>query len=549
MLINVAEMPREVADVRHKDQHAAAERAPPLAASSASEGATVSWEARAGRNRSTLCCRTCFCYSGHCRFKGAKQESSRGDMSTPATSCLSESPQERLFPEIAKKTSMQPFNEGRRHAKLGTGLMELSFWSWLCGDSSGVLLRQRIPEVALFCGCRLEAWYHNVRGMVAERPLGSVSSLLERFKEVSEGPDRPIAILRHESKGNPREGIPGGTIVPVLLSLQRFTEILREVVEGRIVTLQSGSLSGVWTLQSYVEPRYGLRFLSVYTCDAQLEEKHDAFSQPFQKCYTLEGVSPEPWKGRSEKFRLDAPQLDAIESKTLGIVRYAHRFHKIDLEGILLEFVVDQSGRLAVHACWSASICNARESRRFRSAWPEKQGRVQEVPRTFNVPRLEESFEMDWDDTLEEPQGFEGEKVSVDDSKQNAHAVGRARNFPALLLEFWQGDTFLGEASFGRECTASSSGLRTLNILPLGHAPPLRSDGRKLMADGAGKAIAVVSLRPSEEGRDLLTFKLGRAEGLPVIDHEEKVQAVLWNLGCNAFVGNVEYAPTDPIRP
>ena len=69
------------------------------------------------------------------------------------------------------------------------------------------------------------------------------------------------------------------------------------------------------------------------------------------------------------------------------------------------------------------------------------------------------------------------------------------------------------------------------------------------MADGAGKAIAVVSLRPSEEGRDLLTFKLGRAEGLPVIDHEEKVQAVLWNLGCNAFVGNVEYAPTDPIRP
>jgi len=426
--------------------------------------------------------------------------------------------------------------------------MELSFWSWLCGDSSGVLLRQRIPEVALFCGCRLEAWYHNVRGMVAERPLGSVSSLLERFKEVSEGPDRPIAILRHESKGNPREGIPGGTIVPVLLSLQRFTEILREVVEGRIVTLQSGSLSGVWTLQSYVEPRYGLRFLSVYTCDAQLEEKHDAFSQPFQKCYTLEGVSPEPWKGRSEKFRLDAPQLDAIESKTLGIVRYAHRFHKIDLEGILLEFVVDQSGRLAVHACWSASICNARESRRFRSAWPEKQGRVQEVPRTFNVPRLEESFEMDWDDTLEEPQGFEGEKVSVDDSKQNAHAVGRARNFPALLLEFWQGDTFLGEASFGRECTASSSGLRTLNILPLGHAPPLRSDGRKLMADGAGKAIAVVSLRPSEEGRDLLTFKLGRAEGLPVIDHEEKVQAVLWTWQKPAYVAVWSSSDSEPVE-
>ena len=215
-------------------------------------------------------------------------------------------------------------------------LMELSFWSWLCSDDSGVLLRQRIPEVALFYGCRLEAWYHNVGGLlVTERAGGSITTLLERFKEVSEGPARPVAILRHESKGNPREGIPAGTIVPVLLSLHMFTEILKDVVEGRVVNLKSGSLSGFWSLQSYVEPRYGLRFLSAYACDAHLEERHDTFSQPFQKCYSLDGGSQElpQDEANAKKLRLDAPQRDAIESKALGIVRYAHRFHKLDIEG------------------------------------------------------------------------------------------------------------------------------------------------------------------------------------------------------------------------
>ena len=43
---------------------------------------------------------------------------------------------------------------------------------------------------------------------------------------------RAQAILRHESKGNGREGIPAGAVVPVLLTLQKFTEILREVVAG-----------------------------------------------------------------------------------------------------------------------------------------------------------------------------------------------------------------------------------------------------------------------------------------------------------------------------
>ena len=409
--------------------------------------------------------------------------------------------------------------------------MELSFWSWLCSDNSGVLLRQRIPEVALFYGCRFEAWYHNVTGLVAERPTGPISSLLERFKEVSE-PDRPIAILRHECKGNPREGIPGGAVVPVLLSLQRFTEILREVVEGRIVNLKTGSLSGLWTLQSYVEPRYGLRFLSVYTCNAQLEERHDAFSRPFKKCYFPEGSScssaPEPEDEKSsEKFRLDAPQRDAIESKALGIVRYAHRFHKLDLEGILLEFIVDRSGRLTLHACWSASICDARDSRRFRSAWPEKQGRVQEMPRTFSVPRLEESFDMD----LDAPDRRCGSPRKNAATPSCTEPRARARPTPPLLLEFWQGDDFLGEASFGRQGSGSCSELRVLKVLPLGHKPPLRSDGRKMLADATGEALAVVSLRPSAENSDLWNFKLGRAEGLPVADHEEKVHAVLWRHG------------------
>ena len=285
-------------------------------------------------------------------------------------------------------------------------------------------------------------------------------------------------------------------------------------VEGRIVNLKTGCLSGFWTLQSYVEPRYGLRFLSTYTCDAHLEERHDTFAQPFHKCYSLEGAShelPQDEASSSKKFRLDAPQRDAIESKALGIVRFAHRYHKLDLEGILLEFVVDNSGRLTLHGCWSASICNARDSRRFRSAWPEKQGRVREIPKTFSVPRLEENFEMDFEDAEMRPGPISSSKKTSDAFVPESEPKRRAP--PPMLLEFWQGDNFLGEAAFERQgsATARSAELRILKVLPLGHEPPWRSDGRKLLAEATQEATAVVSLRwepknrgPQEYGRNIV---------------------------------------------
>lgn len=46
--------------------------------------------------------------------------------------------------------------------------------------------------------------------------------------------------------------------------------------------MDSGTLSELWTLQSYVEPRYGIRIISVYSCDAHLEERSDIFSHRFR---------------------------------------------------------------------------------------------------------------------------------------------------------------------------------------------------------------------------------------------------------------------------
>ena len=149
------------------------------------------------------------------------------------------------------------------------------------------------------------------------------------------------------------------------------------------------------------------------------------------------------------------------------------------------------------------------------------------MPKTFSVPRLEESLEMDAEDAVDAQHPATG-------CKKDLAGEPESRAPPALLLEFWQADAFLGEASFGRQSSSSASSpeLRVLKVLPLGHEPPLRSDGRKLLADATQEATAVVSLRPGKGGGELLNFKLGRAERLPISDHEEKVHAVLWTPGC-----------------
>ena len=136
---------------------------------------------------------------------------------------------------------------------------------------------------ALFHGCTLEAWYHNSNGCtVCLRSSPSIGAFLKQLGSIALGPNAPAAILRYESGGKPREGVPMGGMVAEVLSLIQAGELLEKVAKEEIPSLEAGDLSGLWTLQSYVEPRYGIRILSVYSCDANLEERSDIFSHRFR---------------------------------------------------------------------------------------------------------------------------------------------------------------------------------------------------------------------------------------------------------------------------
>eukprot|EP00438_Fugacium_kawagutii_P036624 Skav217834 [mRNA] locus=scaffold889:549933:554214:+ [translate_table: standard] len=200
--------------------------------------------------------------------------------------------------------------------------MEIGFWSCTCNDSgSGVLLKQRIPEVALFHGCTLEVWYHNVNGLVTLKENPSIPEFLQQLGTSSLGPSAPAAILRYEASGSSREGIPTKSIVAQVLSLQML---------------------GPTHLTTCI------RILSVYSCDAQLEERSDIFSHRFRPTYepsaaTIEETGPDGHKELETPYRcLDT--LGARFRSRLATLRSPENLLYRKME----EFIFDLRGQIVL---------------------------------------------------------------------------------------------------------------------------------------------------------------------------------------------------------
>eukprot|EP00913_Durusdinium_trenchii_P008657 g8131.t1 len=286
------------------------------------------------------------------------------------------------------------------------------------------------------------------------------------------GPSAPAAILRYESGGKAREGTPIGGQVTEILSLAQTAELLEQVAKEEVPCMDSGTLSELWTLQSYVEPRYGIRIISVYSCDAHLEERSDIFSHRFRPVYqpsttALEETSPDG------PVELETPYRQAIESKTLGI-----------------EFVFDLQGQIVLHGCWAISLCTERGARRFRcstsSTGPTPRV-VWREQKAFDVPKLGAPVKC-------KP----SRNPFVDLASKMAEKMAAGPLVCELLLEFWQADTFLGEAFMPCQPNNQSE-LRVVRLLATTTSP--RSDGRKLLTTEVDpKAVAVVSGGPVLRG-------------------------------------------------
>eukprot|EP00930_Biecheleria_cincta_P054947 TRINITY_DN41322_c0_g1_i1.p1 TRINITY_DN41322_c0_g1~~TRINITY_DN41322_c0_g1_i1.p1 ORF type:complete len:819 (+),score=139.34 TRINITY_DN41322_c0_g1_i1:26-2458(+) len=448
--------------------------------------------------------------------------------------------------------------------------MELAVWRWLCSeDDHGLLQRQRIPEVAIFHGYRLDSWYHSVAGglVARRRHAASIPNLLQRLLSLASpggdgpAPDAPVAILRQRSEhGIPKLGVPAGLPTARVLTAKELSELLWRVldaVEPDIEEPGISATSGVWTLQSFIEPCYNVRLLCLYSCDAHMEERSDVFCRPFSKVYptrlnTLANNAVPSLEETASGAADVSPHLvdhhrAALESKTMSVVRSAHRFHSIDLEGLVLEFIVDSEGKVVLHGCLAASICNKQDARKFRApGWskgPSLASRA-EMPRVYDVPHVWGGGNGDGHFSADPQRTFSRKGTTIEQEVDEAEKISQSDY--RLLLEFWNGESFMGEAL--TPCPSSSTALawsvdelRTLSIRPAGMQPPQRPDGRKLLADPTFPAgTAVVALRwasgpSSGTGPPVLCFRLGRAENLPEgfplpnsEAGESGVHAVLW---------------------
>eukprot|EP00746_Dinoflagellata_sp_MGD_P166208 gnl/MRDRNA2_/MRDRNA2_95944_c0_seq1.p1 gnl/MRDRNA2_/MRDRNA2_95944_c0~~gnl/MRDRNA2_/MRDRNA2_95944_c0_seq1.p1 ORF type:complete len:925 (+),score=204.66 gnl/MRDRNA2_/MRDRNA2_95944_c0_seq1:108-2882(+) len=257
--------------------------------------------------------------------------------------------------------------------------MEVGFWQYLSkdGKDGGLLLKQRIPDVALFRGSRLQAWYYssNQRGLLMQKQgqdvtpealLQRLLGLAARHSENGEiGNYTPVGILRRSSKpagevgGQPRaDAAPVAVVLTaadVTALLQRLPHDFGEAEE--------------WSLQSLVEPAEDLRIVSVYSCDDFGEEKSDIYGRQYSSIYPIDGSMPQGQKSAADTCLDIAPaRKSAVQSKTLSIVQYVSRFHGLHVNGLILEFVLDAANHIVLHGVWSVSCFDGSNGSRLLPA-------------------------------------------------------------------------------------------------------------------------------------------------------------------------------------
>mmetsp|Transcript_125435 Transcript_125435/g.360430 ORF Transcript_125435/g.360430 Transcript_125435/m.360430 type:complete len:827 (-) Transcript_125435:223-2703(-) len=444
--------------------------------------------------------------------------------------------------------------------------MEVGFWRYLFAeDDSRLFLRQRAPEVLLFRGCRLEAWFHsNANGMFTRRLRNvtvqrasevfftSVHGFRQhsvvvgrRFGAEDLDPQAPAAILRcFGAGGGDLPDVPQATV----LTVQELAETFQRAQNG-----VEDEAASVWSLQTMIYPSDDLRVLSVYSCEASGLELSDIFGRSYSRLYTLASIRkaspvplPETAAEHDHRYQVSVVQRAAVEAKTLGFVRFASRFHGIELEGVVLEFVFDPRGHAVLHGCWCASLFAPGVRRKFRSGSTAQAG-GSSVPRAFPVPSPLVAVvapatppayvapSMNKTDT-EDPE-LPGRGAASD-----TPSAALGEESPDVLLEVWRGDEFLGEAFVA--CGGREQRLRLLRSAAAGGGGgPTRHDRRKQgLGLGSGDGVAgpvggSVLLgaswkTDSVDKSPFLCFSLGRADGLPPAAADatarRRPRALLW---------------------
>jgi hypothetical protein len=434
--------------------------------------------------------------------------------------------------------------------------MEINLWHFLWQEG-GLHLKQRIPEVCLFHGSRLEAWYYsNSSGLLCRRTASSLEDILSRFlsaasrsvngvasaRQVSQS--TPVAILRKPSPlFEGREGQPISAHATVLTA-KDLTELIQRVQAG----LEDAD---TWSIQNLVEPMEDTRIISVYSCNAKGEEQSDIFGRTFHKVYPLDGkiFITTPEQVAADRCSAVLPtRRAALEAKTLSMVRFASRFHGIHFDGLVLEFIFDCQGHPVLHGCWNLSQFG--DEPRRQPVDPEP-GRCKATP-SYPVPTVgpahddgvwnsamfrgteKDSFRETTDVYSPHTSHMASVEIAEDDTPdgdvdeffENLANKGPGGSRPGsagpgkmeltampVLVEVWSGELFLGEAIL--PTTAGAQTLRLQESRPEGTGT--RHDPRKKsQAPPSGTLTVDIAWDPeaSKANTAIMKFQLLRGEGL-----------------------------------
>lgn len=487
----------------------------------------------------------------------------------------------------------------------------MGFWRILySGDDTRLLLRQRAPEVVIFRGCRLEAWYHSSANGLFVRRMRSVTiqSALERFLAAARGgrppdiegqdlasaadgldPQTPAAILRRRGAGalglEGKYGLPDVPMASVL-TVQELTEMFQRAQNGI-----EDEGADVWSVQTITRPAEDIRVVCAYHCDATGLERNDIFGRSYSKVYnTLRSKdvivpSAEAVIAEDRCLPISAAQRAAVEAKVLGIVRFASRFHSLELEGFVLEFVFDSRSSAVLHGCWCASVFGADVKRKFRSGSAVTRSGPTggpPAPRVFPVPAPSVPTTRSVPPTSDSGQTVaagRGAHAPPAEPVAAEAAVAPTPSFGSLppggagracmeqqrgaadvsealvLLEVWRGDEFVGETVVN--CAIDEQQLR---LHAAGHADAdgrTRVDRRKQSASAVSEEALIgafvlvgASWRHSGDGRaPLLCFSLRWARGLPAPQMPSPgLRALLWMQRRDVEASPVPRSPRSP-RP
>eukprot|EP00405_Crypthecodinium_cohnii_P059313 CAMPEP_0206633698 /NCGR_PEP_ID=MMETSP0325_2-20121206/69634_1 /ASSEMBLY_ACC=CAM_ASM_000347 /TAXON_ID=2866 /ORGANISM="Crypthecodinium cohnii, Strain Seligo" /LENGTH=509 /DNA_ID=CAMNT_0054159419 /DNA_START=111 /DNA_END=1638 /DNA_ORIENTATION=- len=199
-----------------------------------------------------------------------------------------------------------------------------------------------------------------------------------------------------------------------------------------------------------------------------------------------------------------------VQAKTLGLVAAASKFHGLEFEGLVLEFIVDKNKRIFLHGCWDATMLSFRQGTRPIRSGPLRTAIAPDEPSMYPVPSVVAAVEAEKRAQAELDEPFWGE----------------LKEEQRCLLEVWKADELLGEALL-----PTDDGLQQIR-LPPHREPDIRPPSTRRRAlqwarKFGGACISVDLLWPGRTvGRSKsLRFSLRSADGDPQL---QRSRVVIW---------------------